>query len=204
MTEAIQESAPGQRPRNADLFARANKAYDAEDYEGALALLNEAVSKDPENVVALNNKGAALDALGKREAAEACYRKALSLSSDYELAWHNLGNCLFAQEEYGGAAKAYAKATELNPERMENFIGLAESHSEMGNRRRASAAIARMPKASDDSHLLMQADLYLAIDHGEKAASCCEQYIELHPDDAEGHAHLGGVRQEMGNTSSID
>ncbi len=198
MTEVTLESAPGQRPKTADLFARANRAYDDEDYEGALALLNEVLSKEIDNVVALNNKGAALDALGKREAAEACYRKALSLSDDYELAWHNLGNCLFAQGDYRGAAKAYSKAATLNPERAENLIGMAESHSELGNRRRASAAIAMIPPASDDSHLLVRADLYMAIELGDKAAQCCEEYIALHPDDAEGHSHLGGVRQEMG------
>jgi tetratricopeptide (TPR) repeat protein len=198
LTEASEGETPGRDPRTADLFSRANKAYDAGDYEAAIRLLADAISLDPDNVVALNNKGAALDALGKREAAEACYRRAIALSDTYELAWHNLGNCLFAQEMYEGAAKAYSKAASLNPERAENIIGLAESHAELGNTRRASAAIVKIPPTDDDSHLLSQADLYLAVELGDKAAKCCERYISLHPDDPAGHVHLGGVMQEMG------
>lgn len=198
MTEVSEEHTSRKSPKTADLFARANKAYDAGDYEAAVRLLADAISLDPENVVALNNKGAALDALGKREAAETCYRRAIALSDDYELAWHNLGNCLFAQEMYEGAAKAYSKAAGLNTARAENVVGLAESHAELGNTRRASVAIAKMPPTDDDSHLLTQADLYLAVQLGDKAAQCCERYISLHPDDPAGHVHLGGAMQELG------
>ncbi|UCE90829.1 MAG: tetratricopeptide repeat protein [Methanobacteriota archaeon] len=198
MTEVTDERTSGRGPKIGDLFTRANKAYDSGDYEAALRLLSDALAIDPENVVALNNKGAALDALGKHDLAESCYRRALALDDGYELAWHNLGNCLFAQEEYGGAAKAYARASALNPERAENFIGIAESHAELGETRRASAAIAKIPPKEDDSHLLTQADLYLSVQLGDKAMRCCEQYVSCHPDDVAGHVHLGGVLQEIG------
>lgn len=198
MTEVVEKQTSAEHQRIADVFMRANKAYDSGDYQTAVRLLADAIALDPDNVVALNNKGAALDALGKREAAEACYRRAIALAEDYELAWHNLGNCLFAQEEYSAASKAYAKASGLNSDRAENFIGLAESHTELGNTRRASTAISNIPQADDDSHLLTQADLYLTIQLADKAAECCEQYISRHPDDAKGHVHLGGVMQETG------
>ena len=198
MTEVVENKTSGQFQKIADAFARANKAYDSGDYETAVRLLSEAIALDPDNVVALNNKGAALDALGKREAAEACYRRAIALSNEYELAWHNLGNCLFAQEDYEGAAKAYSKAAALNPSRGENFIGMAESHAELGNTRRAGAAIAKIPSVDDDSHLLTRADLYLAVELADKAEESCQEYISRHPDDAAGHVHLGGVMQETG------
>jgi len=186
-----------------DIFDRANEAYDSGDYGRAVELLNEGIAKDQRNVVALNNKGAALDALGRRNEAEGCYRAALALSPTYELAWHNLGNCLFAQERFREAHRAYSRADSLNPSRVENLLGLAEAKIELGNRRGAMATIGRVSAAAEKDHslLLAQADLYVLLREGEKAVERCDRYISLRPFDVDGYVHLGGVRHEMGEYS---
>jgi tetratricopeptide (TPR) repeat protein len=182
------------------LFEKANEAYDAGEYDKAVEILNESISRDPRSVVALNNKGAALDALGRRNEAEECYRAALALLPSYELAWHNLGNCLFAQERFREAHRAYSRADSLNPSRVENLLGLAESKIELGNRRGAEATIRRVTPAAERSHslLLAQADLYVLLRDGTKAVERCDRYIALHPLEVDGYIHLGGVRHEMG------
>jgi tetratricopeptide (TPR) repeat protein len=185
---------------DSNLFDRANEAYDSGDYVRAIDLLNESIAAAPSSIVAYNNKGAALDALGRREEAEVCYRKAISLSPSYELAWHNLANCLSAQERHREAAKAYAKSNSLGPGRVESLIGLAESRIELGSIRKAVAAVNSISEAAERDHtlLLTQADLYMLAREGEKAAERCERYISYHPSDVQGHVHLGGVRHEMG------
>jgi len=182
------------------LFANANEAYDRGEYVLAIKLLDEAISKGLSSVVALNNKGAALDAMGRRAEAARCYRLAISHSPSYEQAWYNLGNCLFAQERYRLSARAYSKAHRLNPGRVENLIGLAESYNESGRRRRARAAIRKIPVAaeSDKSLWLVKADLYVEARDGASAVECCEMYIASNPNDSLGYIHLGGVRHEIG------
>ncbi len=200
MTETAQVEDPDVPSDISELFDRANEAYDSGDYIRAIDLLDESISREPSSVVAHNNKGAALDAIGRMEEAEACYRAAISLSSSYELAWHNLGNCLFAQERFGEAAKAYKRAHSLDASRVENLIGLAESRIESGRRRKANSTIDLISAAAERDHSLMliQADLYVLTGAGGKAVERCERYISAHPEDVQGYAHLGGVRHEMG------
>lgn len=201
MTQIVREGSSEDSERASELFAKANEAYDRGEYILAIELLDDAIFDGPPSVVALNNKGAALDALERREAAAECYRSAISRSSSYELAWHNLGNCLFAQERYGQAARAYSKAARLNPERVENLIGLAESLIESGNHRRARAAIEEISTAAEKARslLLVQADLYVEALDGDSAVERCKKYISSDPNDVLGHAHLGGVRHELGD-----
>ncbi|MCJ7489200.1 MAG: tetratricopeptide repeat protein, partial [Thermoplasmata archaeon] len=141
MTETAQVGDPASLGDVSELFDRANEAYDSGDYIRAIDLLDECISREPSSVVAYNNKGAALDAIGRMEAAEECYRAAISRSPSYELAWHNLGNSLFAQERFRDASKAYTRAHSLDAGRVENLIGLAESRVESGRRRKANSAI---------------------------------------------------------------
>lgn len=199
MTETERVGTNGSSADNPDLFDRANEAYDSGDYIKAIELLNESIVEYPSSVVAYNNKGAALDAIGRREEAEECYRTAISLSPSYELAWHNLANCLFAQERFKEAAKAYARSSSLSPGRAESLIGLAESRLELGSRRKAIEAVDSLSAAAERDHtlLLTQADLYMLAQEGDKAAERCERYISYRPRDVQGHVHLGGVRHEM-------
>jgi tetratricopeptide (TPR) repeat protein len=182
------------------LFAKANEAYDRGEHMLAIELLDEAIAKGLSSIVALNNKGAALDAIGRRLEAAECYRSAISESRSYELAWHNLGNCLFAQERYWKASRAYSKAHRLNPDRAENLIGLAESYNEIGLRRRARMATQKItvPTGDDRSLWLIKADLYVAARDGASAVASCKWYIASNPDDSIGYVHLGGVRHELG------
>jgi tetratricopeptide (TPR) repeat protein len=186
--------------RSADLFERANAEYDAASYELALELFEKVLSTGLVNEVVYNNKGTTLDALGRGDEARECYEEALSLNPSYELAWHNLGNSLFLHEMYERSAKAYAKAAKLNDTRRENFSGLAAAYARAGMNERAKAAVERLkPFAeSDDSVLLLQADLFLEAGFLERARERCLEYISKHPDDVNGHARLGTISHELG------
>ena len=203
MTKIVRETHPGDSTAASELFTRANEAYDQGDYLLAIELLDDAISSGLSSVVALNNKGAALDALGRREAAEECYRTAISRSSSYELAWHNLGNCLFSQERFRQSARAYARARRLNRDRVENVTGLAESLVEIGRMRSARRVVRKLSAAAEEdrSLLLIQADLYIRAGDGESAVERCESYTHANPDDAVGHASLGGIWHEQGEYS---
>ncbi|HIH01916.1 TPA: tetratricopeptide repeat protein [Thermoplasmata archaeon] len=200
MTEIAQVGTSDAPDADSDIFTRANEAYDDGEYDLAIRLLDEGISQNPGSVVAFNNKGAALDALGHKKEAEGCYRAAIALSSRYELAWHNLRNCLFGQERFKEAYKAYSRAESLKPSRVENLLGLAESAIELGWTRRARGTIRRLSEAAkrDHSLLLIQADMFVLVGEGDDAVERCERFISMHPGDVAGHLHLGGVRHELG------
>jgi tetratricopeptide (TPR) repeat protein len=64
----------------------------------------------------LNNKGLALDNLGKYEQAIECYDKALEIEPNYILAWYNKGNALGNLGKPEEAIECYDKALQIEPD----------------------------------------------------------------------------------------
>jgi tetratricopeptide (TPR) repeat protein len=184
-----------------DDLRKASQAYEAGDYARALALYDSTLARGEPDAIVLNNKGAALDALGRHGEAEECYREALRTSVRYELAWHNLANCLLSQRRFTEAAKAYTRAASLNPERTENFVSLAEALIESGRRRRARAVTESLAIVSSrhPSVFHMRADLYVALGEGDEAVKCCHSYIAERRSDVQGYVKLGNVQHELGH-----
>lgn len=182
------------------MFAQGNAAYDAGNFALALEMFDRAIEAGMEGEVVYNNRGAALDALGRSAEAVESYTKATSMSPTYELAWHNLGNSLYTQEAYALAARAYAHAAALKPERRENWSGLAASYAKLGRARKARVAIEHLNEfvQEDDIVLLTQAELYMESGLLEEALERCEMYVQRHPDSALGYAHRGNVEHELG------
>jgi tetratricopeptide (TPR) repeat protein len=182
------------------LFERANNVYDSGDYEQALRLFEQAIAKGVTGEVVYNNKGAALDALGRREEAARSYRSAVGLRPSYELAWHNLGNCLYSQDDNGGAVEAYRNAAALNPRRVENHSGLAMSYLKLGRLKKANEAVYGLTPLADSDHkvLLTQARLYIDAGFTDLATGCCQRYIAFHKDSPEGYSLLGAANHDAG------
>ena len=181
-------------------FEKGNAAYDAGQYERALEMFDKAIESGIASEIVYNNRGAALDALGRNADAVESYTKATSSDPSYELAWHNLGNSLYMQEAFGMAAQSYAKAASLKPDRKENWSGLAASYGKLGKARKAKPAIARLGKfeTEDSLILLVQADLYLEAGLLAEALEKCEQFVAKHPESPLGYSHRGNVEHEMG------
>jgi tetratricopeptide (TPR) repeat protein len=88
-------------------------AIDRRDYEAAEGYLKRAcaVEADPPRLTLL---GVALNKLGKKLAAEAAYRRAIHLDSNYEEAHYNLG-VLLRSDRPSEAETLFRKALELDP-----------------------------------------------------------------------------------------
>ena len=63
---------------------------------------------------AWNNKGIALDDLGKHEEAIKCYDKALELNPKYEKAWNNKGNTFEKLGRKEEAQECFQEAKKLS------------------------------------------------------------------------------------------
>lgn len=189
------------KPGASALLEQANAAYDAGDHVRALALFDAAIASGVDNEVVYNNKGASLDALGMYERAAESYRAATRRAPRYELAWHNLGNCLYSQGFFEEAAEAYSKASRLNPSRVENLAGLANSYSKLGKVRRARSAVKSLVEtgSGDPSVRLMAAEIFLDLGLSADAAEACLEQIRFHGETTEALSLLGTAYHESGD-----
>ena len=185
------------------LFDKANSAYDSGDFELAVDLFDRVIGLGMRSETVYNNKGAALDALGRREDAVRNYDLAVRTKPGYELAWHNLGNSRFSEERWSEAAAAYRKAARLNPGRWENLSGLAAAYIRSGQLRKAKSIIGNMSglARADPSFSLAQAELYLDAGYCDLAVRCCEEYIARNPGPSDGYSMLGTALHEAGEFS---
>jgi tetratricopeptide (TPR) repeat protein len=200
LTENSGDNRSGGAERASDLFDKANSAYDSGDYELAVDLFDKVIGLGMTSETVYNNKGAALDALNRREDAVRNYALAVKTRPDYELAWHNLGNSRFSEEMWLEAAAAYRKAARLNPKRWENLSGLAAAYIRSGQVRKAKAVIGNMSgfARADPSFSLAQAELYLDAGYHDLAVRCCEEYISRNPGSSDGYSMLGNAHHEAG------
>lgn len=99
------------------LVAKGRAAYDAKDYEGALAAFEEAKQDRPQDLAVEYNRGVALAQLGRvAEAKSAFQRVTESTRPDLqEKAWYNLGNVHATTGERKEALQAYRRALKLDP-----------------------------------------------------------------------------------------
>src|SRR5438094_419620 len=108
-------------PAKADLargeaeFLRGNAHCDAREFSDALASYDRAAAFGYEDHVMWNNRGVALDGLGRHEDSIQAYTRALQRNPKYEIAAYNLGNAFAQLGQFEEALVAYEKALAINP-----------------------------------------------------------------------------------------
>ena len=93
-----------------------NFEYDSGNFEKAVEYFNKITAIDPQNDLVWNNKGNALDYLGRKEEAIKCYDKALEFNPQLDAAWYNKGRTLDSLGRNDEAIECYDKALEINPQ----------------------------------------------------------------------------------------
>src|SRR2546428_831319 len=108
-------------PAKADLargeaeFLRGNAHCDAREFSDALASYDRAAAFGYEDHVMWNNRGVALDGLGRHEDSIQAYTRALQRNPKYEIAAYNLGNAFAQLGQFEEALVAYDRALAINP-----------------------------------------------------------------------------------------
>jgi tetratricopeptide (TPR) repeat protein len=98
------------------LVAKGEKLFGQGKYHKALKAFKEALTFDPEDIVALNNKGVVLEEFNQLEEALACYEEAIRINKDFNLAWTNRGYVLVQQGKFKEAIKCYRRALKIEPQ----------------------------------------------------------------------------------------
>ena len=98
-------------------FLKANLLCDEGRYEEAIVQYQSAIKlRLKDDKLVYNNMGVAYDSLGHHEKALDCYRNAVELDPDYEVAWYNMGNAFSYLRDFPKAIRCYSKALQLNPD----------------------------------------------------------------------------------------
>src|SRR2546422_766311 len=115
-------------------FLRGNAHCDAREFSDALVSYDRAAAFGYADPVMWNNRGVALDGLGRHEDAIQAYTRALQRNPTYEIAaynaataqdahdgdaWTGLGDALYALERYEEAVEAYDRAIAADPNNEE-------------------------------------------------------------------------------------
>jgi tetratricopeptide (TPR) repeat protein len=113
-------------PTNPALWSnRGNTRASLNDFDAALADLNEAVRLAPDEVDPYFNRGAILEQKQLFNEAINDYNKAIELDPEEAIAYHNRGNAYGSLGNWEQAVKDYEKATILDPK----FAWAAESYA---------------------------------------------------------------------------
>jgi predicted O-linked N-acetylglucosamine transferase (SPINDLY family) len=142
------------------------------DTEAAATVLIEAVAHAPQSAELRFNLGNALQAAGRRDAAEAAYRKAVDLMPRHAEAHANLGVVLAEAGKKDDARAAFRMAIDLNPDLVPAYVGLADlvddgSMDAVAHRR---AVLALNPKLAPVRSSLLMCMHYTSVSREELAA----------------------------------
>ncbi|HEY1943932.1 MAG TPA: DUF6165 family protein [Roseiarcus sp.] len=114
------------------LYADGVALWNAGRRQEAIALLDEAMRRNPEFPEALCMSAFVLGELGKVDAALQFYRRALGFKIDLPVAWSNAGKILFDFERYAEALDAFNAALALQPSKADLWNSRAGALRKLG------------------------------------------------------------------------
>ncbi len=110
------------------LFNKGQDAHEKGDLQTAVKLYEEAIKLAPEFPEVEFQRGTALLVLGRANAAETAFRRAIELREDWTLPMISLGNLLVDKDKFVEAGKVLSKAVELDANNFPAYVALTELH----------------------------------------------------------------------------
>ena len=105
----------------------------------AVALLRQALAKDPHNALLHISLGVSLQSLDEGEAALAALQRACELAPDFAPGWFNLGRMFQLQGRPAGAITALHRALDLDRDHLAARLVLAAAQTRLGAETEAAA-----------------------------------------------------------------
>ena len=169
-------------PANQALFQKALNASSKKNYDQAISLLNQIVTSDPKDYVALTELGTLYFKTERLREAEKSYRWALSQQNSYPLALINLGKVQMSEKKYEEAIENLTRAVQKQPNSADANYSLGESYLQI---KKGSKAVGYLREAirlgMPEGHLRLAA-LYNAAGKKDWAAAEYQQFLQARPD----------------------
>lgn len=184
-------------PRALNLGAIA--CFHTGDTSTAVALLESAVTRQPDFVDAHNNLGNVLKAIGDLLRAETCYRRAIELAPMYFDARFNLGIVLEAMGRPGEARDAYKGALDIQPDFLPAYLNSGNTLKTLG----------KFDEALDYYRFVMEVEprnvdaltnmgaVYYELTRFDEAESTYRKALDIDSDHADTLYNLGVLLHEL-------
>ena len=159
------------------------------DLAGALAAYGQALAANPNDLMALVNRGVAFHMLGRAAEAAADYTKAAAIAPQIALIHANLAAALLDAHKPGSARDAASKAVELDPANVTAWNNLGVACGQLGLARDAQDAW-RKALAIDPDHASTLVNLAQALrgDDPDKAADLFLRVLAKNPERDDAYA----------------
>jgi tetratricopeptide (TPR) repeat protein len=169
----------------------------------AMSHVEAALRDNPQYAEAHNNRGLALQILGRFDEAAVEHATALRLEPSFAAAQNNLGTALQKVARREEAAAAYREALRLRPDFLEARANLGDVLLEMG-RPDAAASHYREVIRRDPTFANVHYNLANALEtmgRGDEAAAEYREVLRIEPGAADAHARLGSLSEKAGRVA---
>ncbi|MEM6503682.1 MAG: tetratricopeptide repeat protein, partial [Cyanobacteria bacterium P01_C01_bin.89] len=167
----------------------------------------------PNYADAYNNRGVALRAQGKLEAAIASYDRAIELNPNDAIAYTNRGNALYDQGKLEAAIASYDRAIELNPNDANAYTNRGVALRAQGKLEAAIADYNRALSFPDErvgntqsTHAVMRNNLGFALQQQGKLEEAIEQYkkaLALDPNYTKASTNLREAERQLALSKTV-
>lgn len=169
------------------------------NHQLAVDLIDQAIAINSSNANAYFNRGNALKALNKLDAAVASYDKAIGLNPRNANAYNNRGIVLQRLNQLSAAVESYTKAVRIKPDYVEAHFNLGIVLQELKRFDEALASYHRVTALKPD-HATANFNSGVAL-HAlkrfDEALACYDRAIALNPTHAEAHCNRGVTLKEL-------
>ena len=155
---------------------------EVQDWQGACDAFSAALRSKPDLVQALNNRGMALEALGRLAEATADYRRALDLRPAYAAVMRNLGGLLLSQGDADAALSYFIRLLAADPQDQAARLKVARALRQLGRLDEARRALSEAP-VEDRRCLFELAQVCLEMNDSEAARRHFRRLEQIDPDD---------------------
>ncbi len=126
-----------------ELITRANKAYEAKDYETAVSLYNEAITLYSPYTSYKLIVADTLYHLRRPPEALVAYQELIEFVPEHDQGWVGIGRCQMLLNELPAAADAFSRALHINPDEATAHYNLAMVQAKQNQRAAARASLHR-------------------------------------------------------------
>jgi tetratricopeptide (TPR) repeat protein len=150
-------------------------------YEEAIKCYDKTLSIDPDNIIALCNKGGALVNLGRNEESIKYCDKALSLNPDIGMCWSNKGGALVNLGKNEEAINCCDKALALNPDIAEAWSNKGRALVNLGKNEEVINCCDKALSLNPNIAIAWSSKGVALVKSGknEEAMKCCDKAISL-------------------------
>ncbi len=195
-TKQDAEAAASDAPKTAaDYLTRAERRFNNNQVDEALADLDAAIKLEPENGGARAQRAYARFTKGDKAGAKADLDLAANLAPQDSRVYATRGAMALADKDYAGAQAAFTRALDLNPRDLYSLVGRAEAYDDMGDPANASRDAAAAVKADPESlyALRTQGQIFVRNKRFDDAIATVRAAIAVSPEDAGLHYWLGSL-----------